>query len=147
MEEAMNMRMNDDQSISIVHHHGDEVAKEDSTLKTDVYYDSRENYNSEINCSASAIHHIIHHQSQSIFNSLVPIHFHLQIGDILLFNSMIFHYGAKNSSVESRPLLSFSFQNVDSTSKKLVHIDGFTYHSHHTIRNAHLTVIDFPVIS
>lgn len=148
MEETMSMvGIHDDQSIAIDHHHGDEVAnKVGSSFKTDVCDDSRENYNDEIDSSGLAIHHI-HHQSQSSsFNSLVPIHFHLQIGDILLFNSMIFHYGAKNNSIESRPLLSFSFQNVDSISKQLIYIDGFTYHSHHTIRDAHLTVSDFPVI-
>lgn len=146
----MSMGIHDHYQSNSSTHHGKEMAKEgSSSLKTDnVCNDKKENNNGEINSSNSAIHHIYQQQSQSSsFNSLVPIHFHLQIGDILLFNSMIFHYGAKNSSVESRPLLSFSFQNVDSISKQLVYIDGFTYHSHHTIRNAHLTVIDFPVIN
>jgi len=163
MENAMSI---DDQSINMIDPYINDGGKveensEDNVAKTDTNNnDSKTNYHQEIGSSSSTVsqhvhqqqylpshHHHHHHQPPSTFNSLVPIHFHLQIGDILLFNSMIFHYGAANTSIESRPLLSFSFQNLNSISKQLDYIDGFTYHRHHTIRNAHLTIVDFPFVN
>lgn len=56
-----------------------------------------------------------------------PIPILLEIGDILLFDTKIVHYGSANISNSSRALLCFAFQyrNGEGDAEK---IDGFTYH-------------------
>ena len=63
------------------------------------------------------------------------------LGDILIYDTKLFHYGSANKSTEPRALLAFSFQSCTpwgSTEK----INGFTYHCHPTI-NGKYRVEDF----
>ena len=66
----------------------------------------------------------------------------LEAGDVLLFNTMLFHYGGANISALPRAMLSFSFQrnSVDGFS---IPINGFTYHCHHSVKGK-LSLQDFP---
>jgi hypothetical protein len=66
-----------------------------------------------------------------------PCYAQLSAGDILLFNTMIFHYGGANNSVLPRALLSFSFQNKGSTGRAEP-INGFTYHCEDELQGAYV---------
>ena len=67
----------------------------------------------------------------------------LQAGDILLFNTMVFHYGSANTSALPRALLSFSFQRCSTTSGNMEPINGFTYHCHNSVAGK-FTLNNFP---
>lgn len=73
----------------------------------------------------------------------------LQAGDVLLFNTMIFHYGGANVSQLPRALLSFSFQRGNNGENGLPTttdpIDGFTYHCHSSVKG-NWTLGNFPAI-
>ena len=57
----------------------------------------------------------------------------LDAGDLLLFDTRVFHYGSANISQGPRPLVCFSFQSPrHGTSIRA--IDGFTYHCHRSVR-------------
>ena len=57
----------------------------------------------------------------------------LDAGDLLLFDTRLFHYGSANISQGPRPLVYFSFQSPrHGTSIRA--IDGFTYHCHRSVR-------------
>lgn len=58
----------------------------------------------------------------------------LKIGDILIFDTRVFHYGAANTSELPRALLMFSFQESTHRGKE-DRIHGFTYHLHSTVRD------------
>lgn len=58
----------------------------------------------------------------------------LKIGDILIFDTRVFHYGAANNSEFPRALLMFSFQESTILGKE-DRIHGFTYHLHSTVRD------------
>jgi len=58
----------------------------------------------------------------------------LKAGDILLFDTRIFHQGTANVSQRPRALLSFSFQRRDLLGQAKA-IDGFTYHIHQSFLN------------
>jgi hypothetical protein len=66
-----------------------------------------------------------------------PCYAQLSAGDILLFNTMIFHYGGANTSQLPRALLSFSFQNNASGSGRAEPINGFTYHCENELQGAY----------
>lgn len=57
----------------------------------------------------------------------------LQIGDILLFNTKLFHYGSANTSSLPRALMMFSFQNTTYSDAE-DRVNGFTYHLHYTVK-------------
>ena len=57
----------------------------------------------------------------------------LQAGDVLLFNTMLFHYGGANLSAHPRALLSFSFQR-SAPCGSMQPINGFTYHCHSSVQ-------------
>jgi len=55
----------------------------------------------------------------------------LDVGDILLFDTKVFHYGGANSSQASRDLLCFSFQQPPNDQQGAAcppRVEGFTYH-------------------
>lgn len=58
----------------------------------------------------------------------------LKIGDILIFDTRVFHYGAANTSKLPRALLMFSFQESTHRGKE-DRVQGFTYHLHSTVRD------------
>lgn len=66
----------------------------------------------------------------------------LKAGDILLFNTMVFHYGSANDSALPRALLSFSFQR-NSVNGEMLPINGFTYHCHDSVAGKY-TLNHFP---
>lgn len=66
----------------------------------------------------------------------------LKAGDVLLFNTMVFHYGGANTSSVPRALLSFSFQR-NATDGSMSPIDGFTYHCHSSVKGRY-TLGSFP---
>ena len=75
----------------------------------------------------------------------------LDVGDILLFNTNIFHYGSANTSTTSRALLCLAFQQpdeakstVESTAVEATPIDGFTYHTHMSMRARKWSLGSFP---
>lgn len=68
----------------------------------------------------------------------------LEIGDILLFDTKIFHYGSANLSSVNRALLSFSFQERNS-SGNIENIEGFTYHYHDSLIKNDINLKDFPL--
>ena len=73
----------------------------------------------------------------------LPIHYaQLKAGDILLFNTMVFHYGSANTSLLPRALLSFSFQR-NNDSGLMEPINGFTYHCHSSVSGKY-TLDNFP---
>mmetsp|Transcript_29490 Transcript_29490/g.83182 ORF Transcript_29490/g.83182 Transcript_29490/m.83182 type:complete len:282 (-) Transcript_29490:296-1141(-) len=53
----------------------------------------------------------------------------MDVGDILMFDTRVLHYGSGNMSEEPRPLVAFSFQGPSND-----HIHGFTYHCHGSVR-------------
>jgi hypothetical protein len=67
----------------------------------------------------------------------------LDVGDMLVFNTNIFHYGSANVSTTSRALLSFAFQGraADGTAEK---VKGFTHHTHSSMRDSNLSLGSFP---
>eukprot|EP01038_Epipyxis_sp_PR26KG_P013216 gene13216-17715_t len=73
--------------------------------------------------------------------SLSPIYATLQPGDILIFDTRLFHLGAANQSDIPRPLLSFSFQNRN-IDGNIDRVQGFTYHCHDSVKNR-LNLEDF----
>eukprot|EP01041_Mallomonas_annulata_P012056 gene12056-25267_t len=72
-----------------------------------------------------------------IAQSSPALYAELDIGDILLFNTQVFHYGGANCSDSPRNLLCFSFQKPEDIIENSIDnrkdnshriIDGFTYH-------------------
>lgn len=57
----------------------------------------------------------------------------LNIGDVLLFDTRLFHYGRENVSEFPRALLGFSFQECNPWGH-VTKINGFTYHCHRSIK-------------
>ena len=80
----------------------------------------------------------------------VPVYAALQQGDVLLFDTKLFHYGGQNISHQNRQLLSWSFQKPvhaaftkegdEMTSEPIY---GFTYHLEDSIKKLGLTLQDF----
>lgn len=72
----------------------------------------------------------------------------LDPGDMLIFNTNIFHYGSANTSVGTagRALLCFGFQARDSTGQAN-QIKGFTYHTTSSMRDSKLSLSSFPAIT
>lgn len=66
----------------------------------------------------------------------------LKAGDVLLFNTMVFHYGSANTSTLPRALLSFSFQR-NSECGNMLPINGFTYHCLDSVAGKY-TLNNFP---
>lgn len=73
----------------------------------------------------------------------IPVRYaQLKAGDILLFNTMVLHYGSANTSSLPRALLSFSFQR-NNAAGNMVPINGFTYHCHSSVAGKY-TLDNFP---
>jgi hypothetical protein len=66
--------------------------------------------------------------------SSAPIAATLATGDILLYDTKLFHYGSANTSEAPRALFFFAFQNCTKWGSKEI-IDGFTYHIHSSMDN------------
>jgi ectoine hydroxylase-related dioxygenase (phytanoyl-CoA dioxygenase family) len=58
----------------------------------------------------------------------------LEPGDLLLFDTRLFHYGSANISESPRPLIYFSFQSPQNQRASIRSIDGFTYHCDKSVR-------------
>lgn len=56
----------------------------------------------------------------------------LEIGDVLLYDTKLFHYGGANTSTSPRALLMFSFQQCTPWGS-VEKVSGFTYHMHSTV--------------
>jgi ectoine hydroxylase-related dioxygenase (phytanoyl-CoA dioxygenase family) len=56
----------------------------------------------------------------------------LEAGDVLLYDSSLFHFGGANLSQLPRALLMFSFQEATPWGSH-EEVQGFTYHYHHSI--------------
>ena len=57
----------------------------------------------------------------------------LNAGDLLLFDTRVFHYGSGNASGIPRPLVYFSFQLPFTEGEAIRKVDGFTYHCHESV--------------
>lgn len=57
----------------------------------------------------------------------------LEIGDILVYNTQLFHFGGANDSISPRALLTFSFQQCTPWGD-IDKVNGFTYHCHRSFR-------------
>lgn len=55
------------------------------------------------------------------------------LGDVLLYDSKIFHFGGANSSIIPRPLLFFSFQECTPWGF-IDYVSGYTYNCHHSVK-------------
>ena len=95
------------------------------------YYDSDgsliEEENNHNNADADDNIDIDLREKNDAINSSIPIAAILQVGDILMFNCKIFHFGSENVSLLDRLLLSFTFQSVDMNGESIP-VKGFTYH-------------------
>lgn len=67
----------------------------------------------------------------------------LDAGDILIFDTKVFHNGRANTSMEPRAMLCFSFQDRDSQGRDMGKAEGFTYHCHQSIVDRGFTINDF----
>lgn len=76
-------------------------------------------------------------QKNEKINTSNPIAAILDVGDILIFNAKIFHFGSKNISAVDRLLMSFSFQKLDMNGDAIP-IKGFTYHLSNSMQNKKL---------
>jgi hypothetical protein len=66
-------------------------------------------------------------EAKAWLGTQTPQHALLNAGDVLIFNTKVFHFGTSNISSTSRDLLSFSFQQKGSCGGSPP-IEGFTYH-------------------
>mmetsp|Transcript_31391 Transcript_31391/g.56209 ORF Transcript_31391/g.56209 Transcript_31391/m.56209 type:complete len:240 (-) Transcript_31391:86-805(-) len=62
----------------------------------------------------------------------------LDAGDLLIFDTRVFHYGSANVSGEERPLVYFSFQRPQEGRPAVTPIEGFTYHCHSSVRGQYV---------
>jgi len=83
-------------------------------------------------------------QKNDNINNSLPHAAILDIGDLLIFNSKIFHYGSANLSQYDRLLLSFTFQKLNDG--KHIPIKGFTYHLSNSMKNDKKILNDYPQI-
>lgn len=67
----------------------------------------------------------------------------LNQGDILIFDSRLFHFGGANLSIDPRILMCIAFQQRDQMGSS-DRIKGYTYHCHESAHNAALQLKDFP---
>lgn len=67
----------------------------------------------------------------------------LDPGDILLYNTQIFHYGGANISSTPRAILMFSFQQCTPWGS-FEKVNGFTYNCHHSVKGK-LRIDSFPI--
>lgn len=85
--------------------------------------------------------------SRNFFDSnsqLLPAEYALlNQGDILIFDSRLFHFGGANVSLDPRILMCIAFQQRDQTGSS-DRIKGYTYHCHDTVHHAALQLKDFP---
>jgi ectoine hydroxylase-related dioxygenase (phytanoyl-CoA dioxygenase family) len=102
--------------------------------------------------------------AQSAIGGRAPLEVHLLAGDMLVFDTRLFHYGSANTSDKPRMLLSFSMQQsqsevqsqsesqsesgdggggVDGGAVDTDRIRGFTYHLHESISRQRLTLDSF----
>jgi hypothetical protein len=73
----------------------------------------------------------------------LAVHAILEPGDILIFDTKVFHHGCANTSQEPRAMLCFSFQNRDVDGRDMGKAEGFTYHCHQSTINRGFTISDF----
>lgn len=75
-----------------------------------------------------------------------PLSALLDEGDVLLFDTKLFHFGSANTSLLPRNLLCFAFQGP--CQRGLVEpIKGYTYHISAAVKSQGLCVRDFPAIT
>jgi hypothetical protein len=75
---------------------------------------------------------------------MAPFYAPLDAGDIVIFDTKVLHFGAANTSMASRDMLTFSFQNnVGGDSPKA--IEGFTYYLHSDLDSSTVELQDFPI--
>lgn len=71
-----------------------------------------------------------------------PTHAFLDVGDMVFFDTNIFHYGSANMSSDCRALLCFAFQARDAEGAA-AKVEGFTYHTHASMRQSALSLQSF----
>ena len=71
--------------------------------------------------------------------SRLPLRALLSAGDMLIFDTKLFHFGGANVSSSPRALLCFAFQGGDVGAK----VEGFTYHCHESIVDMKATLASF----
>ena len=64
----------------------------------------------------------------------IPVHALMNAGDILIFDTKLFHFGGANISKNPRALLCLAFQSFEAGSKDINIVDGFTYHCHSSVK-------------
>ena len=70
-------------------------------------------------------------------------------GDVLLFNTTIFHFGEANRSNDPRVLLGFAFQSNNDDGDACFELDktnGFTYHITPDVERAALKLLNFHLV-
>lgn len=68
----------------------------------------------------------------------------LEPGDILIFDTKLFHHGTSNMSLLTRALMCLSFQKKDVFGNSET-VNGFTYHCDRSVSNKNITLHDFVV--
>ena len=84
-------------------------------------------------------------KKNEMINTSNPVAATLDIGDILIFNAKIFHFGSANISTVDRLLMSFSFQKLD-LNGDYIPIKGFTYHLSNSMKNENKILKHYPNI-
>lgn len=73
----------------------------------------------------------------------LPEYAEMRTGDILLFDTKLFHFGTANTSDIPRAFVVFAFQQRN-TVGKAERVEGFTYHCHSSTQNNRFSLSDFP---